>query len=296
MPRTLSSIFATAAVVSLTSLAAAPAAHAALIEFPAANSRSFIELFEIDSGRSLCNLTCSLVASSGQSVSQPAFGLVGGPRGANFVNAQADVSPSAMHAFVSGNIGVEYDLAFADTYTVHGGTGPFAITAHLDADAIASSLHFDHPNVDEIAGANIVVRIGDFSVDPNVVFQPGVTAFTGARGNSAVFSQGCFNCAPFSQVLTASTSYTRMVNPGDVFDLGYELTAAFALGTIDASHTATIDFDLPDGVFLNASSGASFGNVPTAPGGGVPEPEAWTLMIGGFGLAGAALRRRPRLA
>lgn len=29
---------------------------------------------------------------------------------------------------------------------------------------------------------------------------------------------------------------------------------------------------------------------------GVPEPATWAMMIGGFGLAGAALRRRPRLA
>jgi hypothetical protein len=31
---------------------------------------------------------------------------------------------------------------------------------------------------------------------------------------------------------------------------------------------------------------------PPAGGGGVPEPATWALMIGGFGLAGAALRRR----
>src|SRR6185295_13543353 len=53
---------------ALMSLAAAHPVSAAIIEFPAANSRSFIELFEIDSGRSLCNLTCSLVASPTASV------------------------------------------------------------------------------------------------------------------------------------------------------------------------------------------------------------------------------------
>ena len=31
------------------------------------------------------------------------------------------------------------------------------------------------------------------------------------------------------------------------------------------------------------------------PTGGLPEPAAWSLMIAGFGLAGAALRRRPHL-
>ena len=290
MPRSLPSIFTAAAVCAVSALAA-PTAQAAIIEFPPLNSRSFIELFEIDSGRSLCNLTCSLVASSTSSVSQAPLSLVGGPRSLNFVNATADVTPGAMHSTVTGNIGVEYDLGFVDTYTVHGGTGPFTITAHLDADAIASSLQSGP--FQTIAGANINVKIGTFSVDPNVVFQPQVTPFgTSPVGQSAVISQGCI-CGAFSIPLTASTSYTRIVNPGDVFDIGYELSTLFALGSVDASHTATIGFDLPDGVFLTASSGATFGDVPTGPS-GAPEPTSWALMIAGFGLAGAALRRSHR--
>lgn len=38
-----------------------------------------------------------------------------------------------------------------------------------------------------------------------------------------------------------------------------------------------------------------FGAVAPPPG-GVPEPAAWAMMIAGFGLAGTALRRRPKLA
>jgi hypothetical protein len=268
---------------------AAPSAHAAIIEFPAANSRSFIELFEIDSGRSLCNLTCSLVASPTASVSQAPFSLVGGPGNLNFVNATGDISGTAMHSIVSGNIGVEYDLGFTDTYTVHGGSGPFAITVHLAADAIASSLQSGPFQV--IAGAGMAVTIGTFSVDPNVVFQPSVIPFdrTTTVGSSGVISQGGVR-PPFSLPLTAATSYTRIVNPGDVFDIGYELTSSFAQASIDASHTATIDFDLPDGVFLTGASGAVFGDVPAVAG--VPEPASWALMIAGFGLAGGMLRKR----
>jgi len=43
----------------------------------------------------------------------------------------------------------------------------------------------------------------------------------------------------------------------------------------------------------------TFANNPGAappPSGGVPEPASWALMIAGFGLAGAALRRRSALA
>lgn len=35
-------------------------------------------------------------------------------------------------------------------------------------------------------------------------------------------------------------------------------------------------------------------DLATGPGGIVPEPESWALMIGGFGMAGGALRRRQR--
>jgi hypothetical protein len=59
-------------------------------------------------------------------------------------------------------------------------------------------------------------------------------------------------------------------------------------------------FDMPTGFGLtsitftqnNPADGMILAGVTT----GVPEPAAWALMISGFGLAGAALRRRRRLA
>ncbi len=55
----------------------------------------------------------------------------------------------------------------------------------------------------------------------------------------------------------------------------------------DFSHTAALSFVLPAGVTYTSESGSFL----TAPG-GVPEPAAWMLMIGGLGCVGAALRRR----
>jgi fibro-slime domain-containing protein len=55
----------------------------------------------------------------------------------------------------------------------------------------------------------------------------------------------------------------------------------FELFYADRQQTgAALDFSIPNDVVVN----------PTGPG--VPEPAAWALMVGGFGLAGAALRRR----
>ncbi|WP_293907435.1 PEPxxWA-CTERM sorting domain-containing protein [Phenylobacterium sp.] len=43
----------------------------------------------------------------------------------------------------------------------------------------------------------------------------------------------------------------------------------------------------------NAGVSADFDNIVATPfGGAVPEPSTWALTIGGFGLAGATLRRR----
>jgi len=46
------------------------------------------------------------------------------------------------------------------------------------------------------------------------------------------------------------------------------------------------------GIYSIGGSSLGFGVTQGFTTGGVPEPAAWTLMIGGFGLAGAALRRR----
>jgi hypothetical protein len=46
-----------------------------------------------------------------------------------------------------------------------------------------------------------------------------------------------------------------------------------------------------------AEQGQAFGGLEQiATAGGVPEPATWALMIGGFGLAGAALRRKALVA
>jgi PEP-CTERM motif len=49
---------------------------------------------------------------------------------------------------------------------------------------------------------------------------------------------------------------------------------------------------LDPGPYAGLDVGATFDWVNDPTGGGVPEPASWALMIGGFGMAGATLRRR----
>jgi len=71
----------------------------------------------------------------------------------------------------------------------------------------------------------------------------------------------------------------------------------YRIGFLDISFDGPPNFlVLEDGGigFTNDGVGvvADFVIAPLAAAGGVPEPAGWTMMIGGFGLAGAAMRRR----
>jgi hypothetical protein len=288
MRQTLQSTAAAAIGIAL-GATALPAAAGTGIVYPAPRSNTFIQLYEIDSSRSACDILCSLVNSTGAPLNLPTTTLFGDPGHVSFLTASGSIAPDAMHAFSSGNLATELDLAMHDTYTVHGGSGPFSITATMHATGTASTLPAGP--FQELVGANVKLTIGTYDIDPATTPFPGVTPFdptTTALAGPFELSGSSAGSVP----IDVSVSYTRIVNPGDVFDLGYEMSSAMGLGTIDVSHTALISFDTPDGVFLTSALGGEFGDVPGAPGGGVPEPASWALMIAGFGGIGAALRRR----
>ena len=112
----------------------------------------------------------------------------------------------------------------------------------------------------------------------------------------------------FLKGVDGSIDTTPAAGPG-----GWELTTRFSDTTKDVLWTAhfvspqEVDFFAPvgsridpgDHFFVNvAFTGPvntdrfSFAGLWSDQAGGVPEPASWALMIGGFGLAGAALRTR----
>ena len=75
------------------------------------------------------------------------------------------------------------------------------------------------------------------------------------------------------------------------------------LGLIDSANGIHFNYDggakyaLINGKFGAIGGGDfAFRTFVTAPNAAIPEPQVWLLMIGGFGMVGAGLRRRPRLA
>jgi hypothetical protein len=136
--------------------------------------------------------------------------------------------------------------------------------------------------------------------------------------------------APNSTGVDDSAVYETAIFTG-AFSLASQGTVDFVLGSDDDSFiyvdgvlfgdnpgvhgVTTVDFTSPTlaagshnievfyadrdhtGAFLSLTLGSnSSGVVITPPTGGVPEPATWALLIGGFGLAGTALRRRRAVA
>jgi hypothetical protein len=73
-----------------------------------------------------------------------------------------------------------------------------------------------------------------------------------------------------------------ITNPGLLFNIGGFEINIFSNGPGPGTYQ-----------FFSNSGANNFGNFTLTE---VPEPATWALMIGGFGLAGAAMRRRPRVA
>jgi hypothetical protein len=112
---------------------------------------------------------------------------------------------------------------------------------------------------------------------------------------------------PGGRVTMTSPMVTVFLNSPTAFNLSLQ-TSAVASGPASSSFsefesasfklpTGRDAFNLADGVTVNAGDYLVNNRFidPLAAPGGVPEPASWTLMILGFGLAGAAVRRRRSL-
>ncbi len=137
--------------------------------------------------------------------------------------------------------------------------------------------------------ATIDIQIGTYTY--TMVADAQAEALQGTRGD---VQQSFFDSKGATLVVGASKDFAPL--PTDV--------TAPPAGNICETRSCTISFSL-DGLFGGGSNKVSSYTVTydaegtyTPPGvpGAVPEPASWALMIAGFGLAGASLRRRRLLA
>lgn len=201
----------------------------------------------------------------------------------------AQAFPNSVHTYLAGTDAGFMYVSMHDTYTVHGAVpGSFAITAHLAAEGVANSIWWLGKYW--LYRPYATVEIGTFSsstADPFLEqfritpFYDGTPSATTATWEYAI-TIGPAVSVPFS----VSTSYTKTVQSGDVFELGYGVNTVLIVGELDLRNTALISFDLPDGVWLTSQNGAVFGSP-------VPEPSSALLLA--FGLPGVYLAWRRHL-
>ena len=181
----------------------------------------------------------------------------------------------------------------------------FLPTGGQDADVIPVALNLQFGGLMGVGGSadtgyNIVADIAhvDFlrstSIDTGALPSHGVMTLGFSSGGEidnqlSAFMGGVLTTGqvmvPVGQLvgITIHLGLGGFGNPGSLNDL-FESSLDFVTGR-DL-------FTLPDGFTAEDPDAFIVDNRFTPPAGGVPEPASWALMIAGFGLAGAALRRR----
>jgi hypothetical protein len=175
-------------------------------------------------------------------------------------------------------------IGINDTFTVGGSAvGQFPITMTLRVTGTYGTIPVTTNPHNLMGFAGVQVEIGTFHtesplnqfvVDP---FPPDANnpnlAQTSLSHNAASSATG-----PLVFDLDVQVSYTKIVSVGDVFDIGYDVIADVIIGQMDLTHTGTVSFDLPNGVFLTSALGARFGQQSV----GVPEPSTFAIAAIGF--------------
>lgn len=190
-----------------------------------------------------------------------------------------DTADSDTIAEVQANYGVNIHSLSADAHTFVTGPGNFSGIGPLPSNAVGSS--FNGLISDISQGPNYSgSTLRSFDID----FSAAVSAF-GLTIQGAGLGTHRFELFDGASSSLGSYSFSEAglipFDGGANGFFGFEVTGAPVARVRITQSTVGEDF-------------VAFDNFTfvTAPTGGVPEPSAWTLMIGGLGLAGAALRRR----
>jgi hypothetical protein len=185
------------------------------------------------------------------------------------------LSGAASAAIVTVDVSHAFDLS--------GGQPFIDLTTNffLPSDATNVQLNVVKARVDDAA----VVQLNDTTLFGFGIFGPG-------EGNFYFTADG--TSTPFTFAYGGRAGDT-------VFADGTTVNSGFSLGTTNTLHVLVNDnshgINSGNGPLQSSNTSLNFdANVTYVTGdaapGAVPEPASWALMISGFGLAGAALRRR----
>lgn len=180
------------------------------------------------------------------------------------ITCDAEIMVDAMHGIIqtAGNGSYAFlDMSKIDTFTLNsttlpGGTVvPITVSFHAVAEMTPGPITTSTGAILGYGGGYFGVRIGNaFNPDPIVI--PENTRVNGPLSPGAS-AQYFISNAPNSTVipldLTATHTFDAAV--GTPFDLAFYLAARPSRSTIDFSHTARIEFSIPQGTNVTSTGG-----------------------------------------
>jgi hypothetical protein len=197
-------------------------------------------------------------------------------RGANFgfITESASVTSgkTATGTSLANSAAFEF-IGINDTYTVHGTAGgsfPITVTLHITGSFGTRETGPPFGNILTTEASR--VKIGTFHPEATLtqfIVDPFPTDAQNPTSPNVGQSQGTVvSPTPQTFPLDVQTSYTKIVNINDVFDVGYSIELNLSgNGQINMIPTTdVISFALPAGVFLTSALGATFGAAPPVTG------------------------------
>jgi hypothetical protein len=207
-----------------------------------------------------------------------------------------DIDTTAPYTSRVTGFGPGTSQAYGQTFTV--GTETYLNSFSLYLDGITTSAPFDYKGY-------IYAWAGTMATGP-ALFVSDVRHYAGTAPGMP--QQELFDTGDL--LLVSGQQYVAFLSTGEILGQTRTTTGMPVSGTFGTSPYAggmmvadnhsnfgdltTHKWDFSDGTFGDAWFKADFSATATPPSGGVPEPAAWGMMLGGFGLVGGALRHRRR--
>lgn len=159
--------------------------------------------------------------------------------------------------------------------------GDGLLYAHLVVLPISAIAHYND-------STSVITLIGDSAVT-FADCSTGALAFSSASSSGQSGGEYNVNLG----ITQGCDGNALTINKGDSFVLVATLQSISNRGGfIDAMNTFTVQYDEENTVYTGTTEKVGLATLQQTVNGAVPEPGTWALMISGFGLAGAALRRR----